>query len=286
MKFFKVLLICSIPFIPNTSSSQSYWEIGAFGGITNYLGDLSPVFLTMSETHPALGGFVRFNPHRFFAIRGGVTYGMISGDDSKHSDIDFRMRRNLSFKSTIFEVAITGELNLSGYMPINTDRRFSPYVFGGGAMFMFNPRALYQGQWVDLQPLGTEGQGTSAFPDREPYKLTQLAVVGGGGVKIALTEFWNLGLEIGFRKTFTDYLDDVSSTYVAQEDLVPENGALAYSLSNRSGEVRDDGVPVPYDEGTLRGDPHDKDWYIFAGITISRNLIKGGGGGPGCPSFK
>jgi hypothetical protein len=269
MKLLKVLAICLLPI----SSYGQYLEMGIFGGASNYLGDLAPTVFTPSETHPALGGFVKFNANRFIGFRLGVNHGTISGDDSKHDEQ--RQLRNLSFKSTLTEVNLMAEINLFGFEPRGLQRRFSPYIFGGIALFKYNPKALYNGQWVALQPLGTEGQGTSSYPDRTRYQLTQISLPLGAGIKFAMTPKWTLGLEVGLRKTFTDYLDDVSSTYIPSDILIAESGSLTYALSNRTGEYLNS-EPVDYDDTNLRGDPNDKDWYMFGGITLSRNFVSSG----------
>ena len=181
---------------------------------------------------------------------------------------------------------LTNAPYFSGFTAKRLRQRFSPYVFAGVSVFNHNPRAFYNGQWIDLQPLGTEGQGTTAFPERDPYGLTQVGVPMGGGVRIALTEKWTLGAEVKFTKTFTDYLDDVSTTYVAQDVLIAENGILAWNLSNRTGEYLNT-EPLNWDEAVVRGDPADKDWFIVGGITIARNLLRPPFGWKSmrCPAF-
>ena len=108
----------------------------------------------------------------------------------------------------------------------------------------------------------------------------------GGGIRYAVSESWTLGLEIKFTKTFTDYLDDVSSTYVAQEILIAENGILAWELSNRTGEYLNT-EPLNWDDTVQRGNPNSKDWFVVGGITVARNLIRGPRGGKNvrCPTF-
>ena len=241
-------------------------EVGLFGGGSNYNGDLSDVRVNLSETHPAFGGFLRYNFTQRFALRLGLTYGQVSESDA-NSIIDYRKIRNLSFRSNIYEAALLAEVNLFGLN--GADKKFSPYIFGGISIFRFNPEAFYQGEWIALQPLGTEGQGTTAFPSREKYKLSSFAVPFGLGVKIDFGSMV-LGLESGLRKTFTDYLDDVSTTYVDPAVLIPENGSLALNLSNRTGEIL--GVPLVLGNTDQRGNPASTDWYAFTGITLSFKL--------------
>ena len=126
-------------------------------------------------------------------------------------------------------------------------------------------------QWAELQPLCTEGQGSSAYPDRRPYTLTQLCFPFGVGVKFRLGKSFSFSAEYGFRKTWTDYLDDVSKTYVGSEVLHAnsEDGALAAILADRSGEVVDGYVNAP---GIKRGDDSLDDWYAYFHITLGVKL--------------
>ena len=215
-------------------------------------------------------------------MRFGVTYGLIAGNDNRS---DPPRGRNLSFRSRIIEGSLVGEFNILGYEPYNLARPWSPYIFGGVAFFNFSPKTKYNDEWVALQPLGTEGQGLSAYPERKKYKLTQFSIPIGAGIKYALSDTWNIGIEGGVRKTFTDYLDDVSTTYVNEAFLI-ENNPLAATLANRSG--------VPIEDGSARGNSENGDWYAFVGVTISRNFLDNGLVGSrkrfrrkkdGCPTF-
>ncbi len=280
-KLFLPLLMVLIPAL----TKAQYAEIGILGGGMTYVGDLAEVAFRIEETHPSIYGFVKYNFNPFFGIKAQGGYGRISGDDA-NSSRSYANLRNLTFTSDIYEGSALLELNLLGFNAKRLKERFSPYVFTGISVFSFNPRAFYQGQWVDLQPLGTEGQGTLAYPEREPYKLTQVGIPMGGGIRYAVSESWTLGLEIKFTKTFTDYLDDVSSTYVAQEILIAENGILAWELSNRTGEYLNT-EPLNWDDTVQRGNPNSKDWFVVGGITVARNLIRGPRGGKNvrCPTF-
>lgn len=262
-----------------------YAEVGILGGGMTYIGDLSEVAFRIEETHPSVYGFIKYNFNPFIGIKAQGGYGRISGDDV-NSSRSYANLRNLSFTSDIYEGSALIEWNLIGFNAKRLKERFSPYVFTGISVFNFNPRAFYQGQWIDLQPLGTEGQGTLAYPEREPYKLTQIGIPLGGGIRYAVAENWTLGLEIKFTKTYTDYLDDVSSTYVAQEILIAENGILAWNLSNRTGEYLQT-EPLNWDDTVQRGNPAYKDWFIVGGITVARNLIRAPRGGKivRCPTF-
>ena len=129
---------------------------------------------------------------------------------------------------------------------------------------------MLNGSWYELQPLGTEGQGTKAYPGLTPYKLTQFGVPFGIGAKISLSKILCVGLEWGMRKTYTDYLDDVSTTYPDPVLLKAQKGEIAMELSNRS-------IPVagehPVQAGVQRGNSKTRDWYSFAGLTFTVKII-------------
>lgn len=266
MRSFCIILLI---FIYSTCNAQ-YFEVGLFGGVSNYQGDLAPFAFVPKETHLSYGYFTKFNFNRFLSLKLSGYYGKISGDDN-NSENEWRQRRNLSFRSNIWELSGFAEVNLTGYDPHARKKLLTPYAFLGFGVFHFNPQAYYEGQWYDLQPLGTEGQGTTAYPGREKYKLINYSFPIGLGFKGSVSEHWNIALEMGWRKTFTDYLDDVSSTYVAKEILIAENGELSWELSNRMDETPE-GAGLEPDDTKYRGDPHDLDWYIFSGVTISYNF--------------
>ena len=119
------------------------------------------------------------------------------------------------------------------------------------------------GEWVDLQPLSTEGQGTTSFPDRKKYMLAQFAIPFGGGFKFSLNKVSNIILEYSIRKTFTDYLDDVSTTYPGENVLRPEFGNESVYMSDPTGN---------FIAGDQRGNSEKDDWYSYIGITISFKL--------------
>ncbi|MGY8988742.1 MAG: hypothetical protein ACKVJA_00600, partial [Flavobacteriales bacterium] len=137
---------------------------------------------------------------------------------------------------------------------------WSPFIFIGAAIYNHNPEAeASDGQWYSLQELGTEGQTTTSFPNRKKYALTQLSMPFGGGVKIGVSENFNIIFEYGLRKAFTDYLDDVSMTYVG----------IPSEFNNITTELSDRSLDGPQAAGIARGDETNNDWYSFSGITLS-----------------
>lgn len=262
-----LLFFCSLLF------GQGF-EAGLMIGTSNYLGDLSgnSSKIYLQESHLAGGIFGRLNVGSMVSVKLGVNYARISGTDQNAANPGIR-ERNLNFRTNIYEVALTGEWNILGYDPYNYYRTISPYLFGGVAIFQFNPKTNFMGATVPLQPLGTEGQGLSGFEN--PYNLTQFAIPFGIGLKFALNDLWNLGFEIGARKTFTDYLDDVSMDYVNYFTLLDQSGELTANLSSRTWEFNDSepGVLTP---NTSRGDDDPSDWYFILGLTISYNFSDNG----------
>ena len=248
-----------------------HFELGATVGASNYLGDLTPsgLWTSLGDTHVSAGAFVRYNILGWAAIRGGVNYGKISATDANAAFGSQRLYRNLSFRSNVFEIALTTEFNILRYEAYNLRRPFSPYIFAGIAIYKFNPQTKFNGKWYDLQPLGTEGQGLNGY--QEKYALTQLSIPLGFGIKFTKNDKWNFGFEFGMRKTFTDYLDDVSRYYPDLTELAHVNGDIAAELSWRTDELMPDADPPQIGSG--RGDLNDLDWYIFTGFFFSYNFF-------------
>lgn len=263
----KIILIIFL--FSSVSGFSQYWEVGAYLGGSNYTGDLVDGLITLKETHPTFGVIGRYNISPWITMKGNVYHGVISGADA-NSNNDVRKQRNLSFKSTILDIGIQPEFNLRGYKSGHPYYKSSPYVFIGISIFRFNPKAEFEGKWYALQPLCTEGQGTTKYNDRQKYALTQVSIPIGFGWKYALNRNWNLGIELSAHKTFTDYLDDVSSTYVERDILQASYGDISAKLSNRTGEV---GTFQSYDATVDRGNSTTKDWYYFAGIFVSYSIL-------------
>ncbi len=272
------LALIGVLFSMNKSHAQGA-ELGILIGPSFYSGDLSPeeAGLYFQEMDIAGGVFARFNLNRTLALRLGANMAKVSGDDRRRG----LSNRDLNFQSNILEAALIGEVNLFHLWDYE-GKGVIPYLFGGAAVFRFNPEASFDGDYVELQPLGTEGQGLPGY--EEPYRLTQLAIPLGIGVKILLNKNLALGLELGGRKLFTDHLDDVSNAEVNYFDVLEGNGELAARLSNPL--LLD---PSP-DDATYRRGGDFKDWYYIGGLSLSFRLQGegrgiGSGRGIGCPTF-
>lgn len=277
----RIFLIAFLVF-PSLLIKAQRTEVGLFGGTSFYLGDLNPKGV-FKFSQPAFGIFARYNLNWHWAVKGSVNIGWIKADDAMSSD-PAQISRNLSFKSVVADFSATLELNFLRFRPGDTKTPFTPYMFGGICLFKFNPKGtiqdstyifsdgvarFVQGGTYALQPLGTEGQNT---PDNQlkKYSLTQVGIPFGIGFKMNLTERLLIGLEWGMRKTFTDYLDDVSGNYADPVKLAAQYGAVSAAFSDRT--IPDPDEPVVSNIGRQRGNPKTKDWYSFAGITISYNI--------------
>jgi hypothetical protein len=251
-------------------SHAQEWTGDILVGTANYTGDLLEKRYTMQNSHLAvgLGAGYRFNGH--VRVRAMLTFGKITADDKDNKD-QFLVARNLNFFSNVSELSITAHYDFLDM----SFHRLTPYVFAGVALFHFNPYTYDTlGNKVMLKPLSTEGQGLTAYPDRKPYGLTQLSIPFGAGIKFAINENITLAWEVGMRKTFTDYLDDLSRSYVDQSTLLAERGPVAVELAYRGDELKNTPGSYPVD-GTVRGGPQYKDWYYFSGVTASYTLPVG-----------
>jgi hypothetical protein len=236
-------------------------ELGLTAGVCYYIGDLNPYKHYPNGTALAYGGVFRHNFDEHYALRLQGLFGKLRADDADSPD-SLQQLRNLSFKANLFEASALLEINFFQYRSGGKDKKdWTPFVFAGLAYFRANPKAELNGTWYDLQPLGTEGQGSSG--GGEPYKVDQVCIPFGAGMKFNFHRV-DLQLEWGLRRTYTDYIDDVSSTYVDNDLLAYENGDLAAALADRS-DLADSG----FNTGRARGDNMTRDWYQYTGISLT-----------------
>lgn len=248
-------------------------ELGINLGFSNFLGDLGgsdqigrPLWWDINPqvTRPAVGLIYRQEVLPRVSYRVNAYASTLRGDDAL-SHNEFRNYRNLSFRSPVYELSGEVELDLNRFVGLHK-KRFTPFIYFGVGLFYFNPQAELDGKWYDLQPLGTEGQGLPEYPDRKKYSRVAVCFPLGGGFKVMTREHWVLGLEMACRFTTTDYIDDVSdsypdpSYYFLHYDYA--TATLAAELSNRSDGSRPDLI---WNESG-RGDPHNRDTYIFGGL--------------------
>ena len=227
-------------------------------GGTHFVGDVGN-YAPFLPQNPQVGLMYKYNWNAHWGGRIGVHYGRVSAADSL-SNFEFRQDRNLSFRSNILEINGMVEFQFFEFDPRSKNKRHTPYVFLGLGFFTFNPQARLGDEWYDLQPLGTEGQGTPVN-SAGPYSRVSIAVPFGMGYRWAVGRKMSVSFEVGFRKTFTDYLDDVSTTYADPNVLATYNGTISAQLSNRSKTTGDR-------TGLFRGEEGRKDWYIFTGLNL------------------
>ncbi len=250
----------------NRLHSQRYFsgrnEWGVIGGFSNYYGDLSAgsrLGTNLGHFHPSFGGFYKYNFSSHFSLRNQVAYMKISGNSAGVSGRGFQ---NLTFQSEIYEFAPLIEFNFHPFGTNLRDGMVTPYVLTGPSIFYFNPTRI-ENEDIHLRNLNTEAR-------RKPYSLVQPSIPLGFGVKTMTPPQRGkgsliVGLEIVWRKTFTDYLDDVSTSY-GDFNTMKENQGLA-SAENGQAQVLNGGKQVS--AGTMRGDTHLKDWYYFVGLSLS-----------------
>jgi hypothetical protein len=282
----------------NTYDNPLTFEAGASIGFMNCLTDIGGrkgigkkfiKDLNMGKTSIAGSVYLSALYKYQFGIRAEATFGQIKADDKVLEKVKAstfgRYDRNLSFRSKITEFSLIAEahpLYIFRSYDDEYDREpplFSPYLLGGVGFFSFKPQAQRNGQWVDLQPLSTEGQGFIEYPDRKPYKLNQLNIPLGLGVKYELGSQFNVRAEFIYRKLNTDYLDDVSSEYI--DPTVYANyftGAKltnALLLNDRQYELNPGHVTSPGDQ---RGNSSNNDAYftfnLKIGYVFGREKIK------------
>lgn len=252
--------------LPFCSMAQKHHEMGIFGGTSSYFGDLQQN-LFPNEGYRAAGGLLyKHFVHPNVGFRFGATYASLHAADSLSQSPAIK-NRNLNFQTNLFEVHSAVEVNL---LPVDHDEfKFSPYIFAGLSVFYYNPYTIgTDDQKIYLRPLSTEGQGLRQYPGRRVYSLVNVGVPLGAGMKVLIGKKVLVSGEIGFRYTATDYLDDVSSTYVNLDTLFRYKGKQSVDLSFRTDELANWDGNYPTDK-FVRGDNMKKDWYWFAGINIA-----------------
>ncbi|HYV92862.1 MAG TPA: DUF6089 family protein [Chitinophagales bacterium] len=268
----KAFFILSLLFFGITFGYAQRYDFGAWLGGATYFGDLN-TSTNFQFTNPAGGVFSRINFDDRISFRVNFSSAHVWADDA-FSHYYYERTRNLGFGSNIFELSGQFEFNFIPFTNFSTNaytekHRYSPFVFVGFGTFLFNPTAHYNGTKVDLQPVGTEGQGFPEYPDLKKYHRTSSAIIFGGGIKWRFKKNIGMQLEGGVRKTSTDYLDDVSGVYADPIILLHEGGEEVAFLSDPSVEVTGEPVGVT---GKMRGDNHKSDDYFFFGLGIIYTL--------------
>lgn len=283
------IALIALPFGSNAQRWKRYRYEVVYGlGATNFLGDLGGADqigtdyfkdLEMKMTRPALQLAMRYKITELTSVKTGFSAGVVAGDDNT-TNYDARFSRQFHFKSPIFEFGATYEFmflkeraghryNLRGVKGIKKLELY-PYGFFGFSAFYFNPKSQdpNSGKWISLKNLYTEGQ--NLIPTRKPYSNFQMAMPIGMGFKYAIDRRWLVGIEYGMRKTFTDYIDDVSTTYFDNDVILNTSGTAAAYFADPS-----QGTWEGAAAGQQRGDPTDNDSYMFLIFSLNYKLRTG-----------
>lgn len=271
--FFAALFTGGISADLKAQSQYAVRQEGEFGvglGAGHYFGDLN-TRAWLNRSKMAASVFFRKNFGNYIAARIGVSYARLGYSDIYNTHNEYMYRRNLSFNSNVWELALQGDFNFFRFMPGEPGFNFTPYVTLGAGIFSYDPYTYLRGEKVFLRPLGTEGQGNAAYPERKQYSSMGISLPIGVGIKYSLNERMNIGFEILHRLTNTDYLDDVSTTYVdaaifpTNPDGSPSNAALLHDRSYELGEP----IGLP---GRQRGNSRQKDQFVTAMFFVTFNL--------------
>lgn len=273
---FRTFLLLTVTFISSlfvSAQPEAVVQEGEFAiglGAAHYFGDLN-TRAHINRPKIAATAFFRKNFGNYIAVRVGASFAQLGYSDIYNDHNEFMLHRNLSFNSNVWELALQGDFNFFRFMPGEPGYNFTPYITFGLGVFNYDPFAMLNGQKYFLRPLNTEGQGTTAYPDRKPYSSMALSIPFGVGFKYCIKESINVGFELVHRVTNTDYLDDVSKTYVDPSIFPPlpdGSPSPAYLLHDRSYELGDPiGKP-----GKQRGISTTKDQFITGIFYISFNL--------------
>lgn len=259
--FLFLLLCCSAHF----AQAQDGLEVGGNLGIVNYFGDLN-TNLRLNRVNLAGGVGFRYNFNKRVATKLSIMGGTVEAYDSDSDNI-FERARNLHFKSIVADAGLQMEFNFLPYHHGSKDENWTPYMFLGLGVSYFNPRAELNDEWVDLRPLGTEGQFTG-----DEYYTVSGGWVYGAGFKIDLNYDWSLNIGVSSRRLFSDYLDDVSGTYPDADFVEDLRGSEAVPFIDRSLELFQsdpnfftrNGIEAPIgEEGRQRGNSRTNDTYVY-----------------------
>ncbi len=276
MRKYWVVLVAVLSVFTAAAQPQATVQEGEFGisaGAAHYFGDLN-TNAKLNRPKLALGAFFRKQFTNYVALRVSGHFAQLGYSDVYNTKNAYEHSRNLSFNTNIWELAVQGDFNFLRFIPGTLDYSFTPYVTFGIGAFSYDPYAYYQGQKVYLRPLGTEGQGYGPqYP--KPYGSMAMCFPLGVGVKYNVNEKVNIGFEVVYRFTTTDYIDDVSTNYVDPSIFpkLPDGSAsLAEILNDRSGETGSPKIGFVNGTGRQRGFPKQKDSYVMAELTFSFNL--------------
>jgi hypothetical protein len=244
--------------VPLASAAQNF-HFATRLGVANYQGDLKASSVSLSQAKLFFSLGMRYDLSEHVMARSYLTLTGLQADDKKGTAV--MKQRNLNFRSKIFEWEISGQYSIFSL----NEKWWTPYVYAGVGLFHFNPSTEdLNGNKTYLKPLSTEGQGF--MPGIAEYGLWQLNIPFGIGAEYSLNEDMRVGLEMGYRKLFTDHLDDVSGNYADESRLLTARGQTAVDLAYRGDEVGAGPYPSP---DVMRGSPKHKDGYYYIALTYT-----------------
>jgi len=274
-------LLISLVFITTTSLSgysQYYIDFGISAGASNYLGEFGGgegegrgfvADMEFGATRLALGGFIRYRVSPSFAVKGSLNYIQLTGDDQISKNYA-RRARNLNFKNDIYEFLTTVEYYIYKVNDVGGTGRyrsdFNLYLYTGLGAFYSDPKGQNAtDEWVSLRGLNSEGKS---------YSPISIAIPLGIGFYYTVNKQYRIGMEIGYRTTFTDNIDDISGNYANNFDGITNKTSqgLIDQINSENGVSLGDRefiLPVHFDAGSKRGNPDSKDSYLTATINFS-----------------
>tara|TARA_R110002049_G_scaffold25788_2_gene90132 strand:+ start:5906 stop:6799 length:894 start_codon:yes stop_codon:yes gene_type:complete len=288
MKRYGLILLLFL-FIPTLLSAQLWKryrkQVTGGVGVTNFLGDLGGgddigvndfTDLDFAATRLTINAGFKYQLTKSLTARANLTWGLLKGDD-EFTDEQYRSGRDLQFRSNIWEASIIGEFYLlqnsrNGAYRLRGVRgkkglRMDLYLLGGVGLMYFNPKGqLDNGQWVALQPIGTEGQGLDG--QKSKYNRTTLTIPLGIGVAKAIDRYWTIGVEFSHRITFSDYIDDVGGKFYNTQEIIDANGgneSIRPLITSSNGA---NGI-----EGEKRGGSDNNDSFMTGTVTITKKLL-------------
>lgn len=268
----------------NHINGDLFYEAGASFGIMNCLTDLGghrgsgKTFikdLNLGNTEHNGSIYAGLTYKDMLGLRLEATYGQVKAYDSILKDNARnsygRYERNLSFESKISEISLLATFYPLGLIQNTKHYIITPYFIGGIGFFSFNPQTTLNGRTVDLQPLSTEGEGFAEYPDRIPYRLMQFNFPVGMGFLHEASKHISIRAEFIYRILFTDYLDDVSKTYIDpslfSKYFSGQKLSDALALNNRNRRNNPSNYPGNSDAGQVRG-TKNKDAYFTLNMKI------------------
>jgi hypothetical protein len=261
-KFISSLFFSTFLLISHSTQAQ-YVEVGGMAGGTSYYGDLQKSNPEIGSFGPTVSLMARWNRSARFAVRATAMYGSFNATD--YRALGYYRYRNLEVQTTLYELALCAEYNLLPF-DIMDGKTSAPYLFAGVGGLYFNPQARYEGKFIDLRPLGTEGQ---YLDGGKPYSPFQVVIPMGFGIKLGLWQRLSVGFEFGVRQTFTDYLDDIGGKYPNLDVLAKQNPIAAEMSYRNTATLPNQRIEV---EGQLRGDTYRYDRYYTAGVSMTYSL--------------